>query len=219
MTETEAYCAELRTRIVAAYEESGNSLGWRLLYSPASVLHGAEIAFVGLNPGGSSRPAEHAEFAMAQGSAYVVEKWKPLSEAGKSPLQIQVCTLFQKLQVEPQRVLAGNIIPFRSPDWKCLKNRQQALQFGENLWNDILKRARPKLVIGMGREAILSLSRILGAQNTESIPVNWGKITGTRAPFPGGLLVGLPHLSKYKIVTRPDSKAALQKLFGEHLSG
>jgi len=38
---------------------------------------------------------------------------------------------------------AGNLIPFRSPDWKNLKEPQSAIKFGEELWSTVLRTAQP----------------------------------------------------------------------------
>jgi len=210
------FCADLKKRISAAYEKSDNSLGWRLLASPPTVLDGADVAFIGLNPGGSVRPDDHAEFAMDRGSAYVDETWGGANQPGTSPLQRQVRTLFKGLSVEPQDVLAGNLVPFRSPSWDRLENTEFSLRFGEVLWADILRRAQPTLVVGMGREVFKPLSRILSATNARSIPVGWGKVSAVKASIFGGSLVVLPHLSRFGIITRKESVGALNSLFGDH---
>ncbi|MBT8169781.1 hypothetical protein [Falsiruegeria litorea] len=210
------FCADLKKRISAAYEKSGNTLGWRLLASRPAVLDGADVAFIGLNPGGSVRPDDHAEFAMDSGSAYVDETWGGANQPGRSPLQRQVRTLFEGLSVEPQNVLAGNLVPFRSPSWAQLKNTDFSLRFGELLWADILQRAQPTLVVGMGREVFKPLSRILSATDARSIPVGWGKVSAVKASFSRGSLVTLPHLSRFGIITRQESADALKILFGDH---
>ena len=209
------FCSELRQRIADAYEKSGNSCGWRLLASPSRVFDGADVAFIGLNPGGSFQPLDHAEFAMSHGSAYVVETWGGSNEPGTSPLQKQVRALFARLSVEPEQVLAGNLVPFRSPSWDRLENPSFSLKFGELLWADILHRARPRVVIGMGREVLAPLCRILGATDTQSIPVGWGSVSATKGTIPGGSLVVLPHLSRFGIITRARSADALRALFSE----
>lgn len=50
MVANNEFSSNLQQRIEAAYKESGNSHGWRLLASPACVLEGAEVAFIGLTP-------------------------------------------------------------------------------------------------------------------------------------------------------------------------
>src|SRR5689334_17729326 len=130
------FAAGLRERIERQYSSDGYTLGWRLLYSPESVLEGAKVAFVGLNPGGSTRPTDHAEFATDHGSAYAVENWG--APPGTSKLRRQVLLLFEKLGERPEAVLAGNLVPFRSPSWGALPHAESALAFGKMLWRDIL---------------------------------------------------------------------------------
>jgi len=155
---------------------------------------------------------------MPHGSAYVVETWKNGKAAGTSPLQQQVRALFEGLSVQPEHVLAGNLVPFRSPSWKELKNPKSSLEFGELLWTDLLKRARPRLVIGMGQDVLRSLSRILAAKNHLKISMSWGNVCATKVSFPDGTLIVLPHLSRFKIVTRPKSSHALKELFKDRWS-
>ena len=207
--------AELLERIERAYSASSNKLGWRFLASPDCVLEEAQVAFLGLNPGGKFAPPDHAEFAMLSGSAYVDEKWAG-HLPGDSPLQRQVRALFKCLAVEPEDVLAGNLVPFRSPNWISLKDRDHALKFGIELWRDVLAHACPKLVIGMGREVTTALAVVLGARNEQRIPIGWGRITGMRADFDNGTLIGVPHLSRFRIMLRPESQDGLRRLFGEH---
>jgi len=221
MISNDEYCAELKMRIEAEYERSGNRLGWRLLASPRNVLDGAEIALVGINPAGRKRPVDHPQLSTCPGkSAYVHEKWAGSSECGASRLQKQVRTLFGNLEVEPHRVLAGNLVPFRSRSWDCLENRATSLRFGKELWHSILKRAKPRLVIGMGRVVWSSLSEILDVneEDWDSVQVNWGKVSAKRAKFRDGdgLLVLLPYLGRFGIVTRDDSADALKEIFGEY---
>jgi hypothetical protein len=215
----EAFCVGLKKRIAAAYAESGNRLGWRLLASPSAVLDAAQIAFIGLNPGGSERPDDQPEFSMPHGSGYVLETWKTKAGPGASPLQRQVRTLFEKLGIAPERVLAGNLVPFRSPSWASLQNSQASLRFGEAIWSEIIQAAKPKLVIGMGAQTNQSLAHILGTRHQEIVPIGWGNLTASRSDFSSGTLVGLPHLSRFGVITRASSQDALKHLFGSHWQG
>lgn len=216
--ENDEYRKSLQSKIEEAYLKSGNKMGWRLLASPAAVLDEADVAFLGLNPGGNVQRAEHGELSMLTGSAYVVESWGNGLTPGQSPLQKQVRALFGRLNIEPDKVLAGNLIPFRSPSWAHLDDKEAALRFGESIWRVILERARPRLVICMGSATYASLSRILGATDAETVRVGWGSVGARRAAFKGGILVGLPHLSRFGIMTRPQSEAALRQLFREDWS-
>jgi hypothetical protein len=157
---------DLKTEIEAAYSASENRLGWRLLYSPAEVLNGADVAFIGLNPGGNSKTDDHVDFAMPNGSAYRDESWKG-RPPGQEVLQQQVLSLFARLCVEPDQVLAGNLVPFRSHDWKSLENKTAALEFGRKIWARIFADANPTRVVAMGKLATKEVGRIIGVEQLD----------------------------------------------------
>lgn len=203
----------MKTEIERAYRRSGNTIGWRLLASPETTLDGSRLAFVGLNPGGSAVNAEHSVYAMPEGqSAYVDECWGG-HLPGQSPLQRQVRALFTRLNVAPHKVLAGNLVPFRSPDWKSLQDPKGSLAFGKDLWGRILIRAAPSIVCTMGRDTTKALLEILGVQEWTRYPVGWGNVTALRGEFDGGTLIGLPHLSRFGIMNREASADYLRTLF------
>ena len=155
---------------------------------------------------------------MKRGSAYAQESWAGYAP-GESPLQRQVLLLFKNLGVRPEDVLAGNLVPFRSPDWSRLSNSTQALSFGRALWGDILQRARPKLVVSMGQVTNEAVVGLLGVRRLTFVPVNWGNVTASEASFDGGKFVGLPHLSRFGIVSRPGSLSPLRNVFGDYWLG
>lgn len=203
----------MKNYIENAYRKSGNTMGWRLLSSPENTIFRAKIAFIGLNPGGSAVDARQSVYAMPEGqSAYVNESWGGRT-AGQSPLQVQVQALFARLNVEPHKVLAGNLVPFRSPDWASLHNPKGSLKFGRKLWGNILKSSSASVVITMSGETTKSVADLLGAHEMVQYPVGWGKITATRGRFDGGVLIGLPHLSRFGIMNRAASAAYLDRLF------
>lgn len=208
--------AEIENTIQRAYEvrlqqnPSGRPLGWRLLYSPRSVLEGARVAFIGLNPGGSTVDPEHGVFSSERGSAYQreVENW-----GASSQLQDQVLELFRRLNVSPEEVLAGNLVPFRSPSEATLEDAPGAIAFGKTLWAEILTTARPSVVVSMGGTANREVAQLLGVKDVKSYPVGWGKYTASRGRFSDGTWIGLPHLSRFAIMKRAPSQAALAELF------
>lgn len=204
------FTKNLKQRIDNAYLARGNRLGWRLFYSPPHVLDGAPVAFVGLNPGGDYMPAEHGEFAMNRGSAYTDEAWG--AAPGDAKLQRQVRALFARLDVPAEDVLAGNLVPFRSPSWEAMPDRRAALAFGKALWADILDRARPRLVVAMGRVTIHALAEVLHIEHLESVPLGWGSVTGRRGNYRDGAFVGLPHLSRFAVINRAESENGLKRL-------
>lgn len=142
---------------------------WRLLYSPEDVLTGATVCFLGINPGGCISEPQHDGLCVAKGcSAYRCESWqrkgKPLMP-GQHPLQRRICELFDVIGVKPPDVLAGNLIPFRSPTIKTLKQRNEAEVFSAEIWRSILERVKPQVVIAMGREARRGVSEIVCAKD------------------------------------------------------
>lgn len=186
------------------------ALGWRLLYSPRRVLAGARVAFIGMNPGGRSVDPTHGKFSSEAGSAYrkEVEDWSP-----SSGLQDQVMALFDRIKVNPENVLAGNLVPFRSPSEDSLLGALEAIAFGRALWDDILDKVKPSLVVSMGGTANREIKHLLNVQTTSSLPIGWGNYTASRGSFDGGTWIGLPHLSRFAIMKRPKSQAALDVLF------
>lgn len=201
---------DLETRIKLAYAASGNLLGWRFLYSPASVLSRADVAFIGLNPGGSNPEAEM--FATDAGSAYWTERWGG-AECGQSPLQKQVLAIFDRLSVEAEMVLAGNLVPFRSPDWQSLNQRDQSLEFGKQLWRDVLSSAKPRIVVTMGGIVTKEIAAILQIKAIHRFSIGWGNVSASRGKERGVTLIGLPHLSRYRIFGRNGSREAVDRLF------
>jgi uracil-DNA glycosylase len=203
----------LKAEIEDAYHNSGNTMGWRLLASPEITINNAEVAFIGLNPGGSAVVAEQSVYAMPEGqSAYVNESWAGRAP-GQSPLQCQVRALFTRLNVAPNTVLAGNLVPFRSPNWASLNDPKGSLTFGKKLWGRILRRARPSIVITMGGDTTKAVASILGVPNMTRYSIGWGNITAQRGEFDGGTLIGLPHLSRFCVMNRAASADYLDLLF------
>ncbi len=202
----------LKTKIEAAYDASGNTMGWRFLYSPARVLSGARVAFIGLNPGGDAPDRAHPQFAMPTGSAYQHESWAG-RPPGTSPLQQQVLALFDRLNVAPENVLTGNLVPFRSPDWSSIHDPAGSLRFGKELWGPVLTRAGPSVVISMGTVVTQVIAESLGVKDLQRHPVGWGAVSARRGDFGRGTLIGLPHLSRFGVMTREASASHLDRLF------
>jgi hypothetical protein len=200
------FARELERRIQEEYLARGDSLGWRLLYSPEACLDGARVALVGINPGGDRIPPDHAVFAMPRGSAYEIEVWR-------SRVQGRVRTLLALLKERAEDVLAGNLVPFRSPTWAALHDRKGALRFGTSIWTPILERARPQLIIAMGREVRKAIKPIVGAYDTRSVALNdGGTVRGERGPCRFGVFVGIPHLSRFAAMGRPGIRELLAEL-------
>jgi hypothetical protein len=210
MTEN-SFAVDLEKRIEAEYRRRGDALGWRFLASPANVLDGARVAFIGLNPAGKHDRKDHPRFAMDRGSAYVDEVWEQNKLAGDSKLQVQVRSLFFRLGEKPGDVLAGQLVPFRSPRESELRSHSDAVRFGAGLWREVLPRSRPHIVVAMGNTPILEIRKILGVREIVSYPLDWGKVSAKRGRFrrwdgSEGTFIGLPHLSTFSVIERPNNR-------------
>jgi hypothetical protein len=221
-----SFAGFLNRWIEQAYEAGGYKMGWRLLYSPEDTLRGARVAFLAMNPGFNRELEDHAEFAMdPRESAYVHEAWpKPRSDGsdryapGEAPFQKQVRALFHRVgEKEPHRVLAGNLVPFRAPSWSDIEDKSSALEFGKELWQEIIERARPSIVIAMGAATKEPLIDILGIDrdSLEKIEIPWGDIdlAAYRGEFPGGIFIHMPHLSRFAIMISPNYESERQQIF------
>lgn len=206
---------KLHLDIQTAYETSGNAQGWRFLYSPITVLQKADVAIIGLNPGGSEKSEGHGEFAMAKGlSAYRDENWKRYNP-GQEPLQRQVLNLFDRLGVRPEEVLAGNLVPWRSSAWSTLNKRSEALEFGFKAWRNIFRSVQPTTVVAIGKETSRQVAALLGVSELTKVPIGWGNVSGTFGSNGKQRLICLPHLSRFQIITKAESQKGLEKLFGD----
>lgn len=57
------------------------------------------------------------------------------------------------------------------------------------------------------------MAKMLDGTLVKKIPLGWGNISGSRYRFDNGVLIGLPHLSRFKIFNRAKSKEGLAILF------
>ena len=121
--------------------------------------------------------------------------------------------LFRRLRVQPEDVLAGNLVPFRSPSELELRDKDRSIAFGIKIWSQILATVKPPIVISLGNSTNEIVSRLLRARQIRKLEVGWGSITASRGEFNGGLWIGLPHLSRFAIMTRKESAKALDTLF------
>ncbi len=215
----ESFTDDLKKQIEAAYlRTSNNRIGWRFLTSPVSVLDKSKVAFLGLNPGGDRDTPEHPVFAPKFGSAYVDESWDGYP-AGQNPLQKQIRALFDRLGAKPEEVLAGQFVPFRSPSWECLYEKQDCIELGRSLWAKVFRQTRPKLVVTMGKDAIKVISTVLEVEHLEKVACGWGNQSISFATHDDMRFVGLPHLSRFSIINREKSEEGLSIAFGEFWRG
>jgi hypothetical protein len=186
--------------VESEYRRMGYQLGWRVLYSPKSTLETSRVAFITLNPGGDK--FENPSWSVETGNAYEQERW---ADHRLSPLQIQVGSLFAAVGVKPKDVLSGVLVPFRSPKWKSLPRKREALAFGERLWSKLLSHSNVELIVAMSKLVEASIVRITGAgPKIEEAPTGWGNMKLRCYEAPGNRkIVCVPHLSRFRIFSEP----------------
>jgi hypothetical protein len=220
--------AQFKEWIEAAYDRLGHQLGWRFLYTPARTLApDTGLAFVALNPGDD----EYHEpiLSVEEGNAYRVERWWGVRQEGG--LQTQIRHLYVELAARSDgatweqlmdQTLALNFCPFRSPSWPPLVSPEESIEFSRRMWARVLEIVEPSVIVCLGSDPMRYIDpvhRARGAVPTglaEKRPVGWGNVKYAVARYtktPGEVtMVGLPHLSRFRIFGRPESRQATTEI-------
>lgn len=182
--------------------------GFHLLYNPWELLFEAKVAFLSLNPGRAPAGKEVELVCEPLGNSYDLER-----ESTKSPLTAQYLQLLELLELSPSEVLTGAYIPFRSNRWADLTDLQKesCLVFARNFWVEYLK--DKELVICCGSMVFDEVNKLLGCgPDNISVPSGWGRTQIVLAKFNSGKsqLVGLPHLSSFKLLSRLNCRNILK---------
>jgi hypothetical protein len=201
-----------RQLIDAEYQKLGHTLGWRFLTCPEANIDSASVALISIHPGGDV--FEDGKWSVEAGNAYVLESWKGCSP-GKEKLQKQVRRMFEVMEVSPNAILSGYLVPFRSPSWEDLPAKPESIQFGISLWREVFKRTRVDTVVAFGKETRRHMIEILDAHYHASHPACWGTQTIEDHRFgAAGRLLVLPNLSRFQLFGQSRSEAAFRAALG-----
>jgi hypothetical protein len=222
------------------YSRLGHQLGWRFLCVPArNLAPSTSIALITANPGGNEIPEEHPVASCENGSAYVVECWGT-SAPGRHKLQVQIQNLFAEaasacdaspdggLELLNSSLLAY-FIPFRSRRLSELHQPQQSRVFARQLWTDLFRYIRPRLVITIDRETYRDVKSIIEDMTErthltrQELPTGWGQYTATIDRYKAGAetitALRLPHLSTFQLFTSDKSREHTQKIISRACEG
>jgi hypothetical protein len=218
--------AEFKESIESAYDRLGHQLGWRFLFTPARTLAPeTRLAFVALNPGDD---VYHAPIlSVESGNAYrtEIENWWGARGQG---LQTQVRLLYEQIalrtdgatwkELMDEQTLALNFCPFRSQGWPPLVSPDGSIEFSRRMWARVFDVVEPSVIVCLGNDPMRYLDLVLRARGAvptgpaKKRPVGWGNVTYAVAHYtksPGEVtMVGLPHLSRFRIFGRPESQHA-----------
>ena len=221
--------------IDAAYKQLGHTLGWRFLSVSKHVLDSpVQVALITLNPAGDSIPPDHPWESCEVGVSYLVERWDG-AEPGESRLQVQVREMFKMLgqlirfNGPYERLMAqsliSHLVPFRSPRFAALPRQEASLDVGRRIWQRLLPRVAPRLVICLGREAQSELRALIPRvltmqrQNMHTLATGWGAYTADIEEFAGAngttRLLYLPHLSTWSLFTSRKCASQIRAVMAE----
>lgn len=202
-----------RNTIEHEYRRLGYRLGWRFMTAPTRNLERAAVAIITLNPGGT---APHGpDWSAETGSAYVAESWDG-RPTGADPLQRQVQRLCAVLGTTPDDVFSAHFVPFRSPDWASLPRRPDAVAFARRLWAWAGARTAARTVVCVGKTVVGSeIATVFGARLERTVAAGWGEQSIDRyVAADGRIVLGLPHLGRFKLFGRSESEAAFRSALG-----
>ncbi len=186
----------------------GYSDGFKLLFCPWRVIETAEALFLSLNPGNDPSGELMRVASDERGNSYLVKR-----EARHSPMALQYEKLCELIGEDPEGVLAGALMPYRTPKWQKRRDAPN-IEIAAEFWKAIIMGGRVKQVFCMGRdveEAVVSLTE---ASFETEIPANWSDYTIRRHVTPDGVKVfGLLHFSTFKMLSRPACVEQLHELF------
>ena len=190
--------------------------GYKLLYCPGETIHKVKIAFISLNPGKPPQNAEFREISDERGNSYWVER-----KITESPITDQFLKLCEFIKKTPDEILTGAICPFRSKNWdffmngKVFTDRQKeiGLNLGAEFWKEALKNVGT--IVTVGNETTDVIKKILGVKQTQEINSGWSDVKLRRYENheKNISVIHLPHLSTYKLFSRPECREPLKKIF------
>lgn len=198
-----------QTLLTQEEHSRGYSDGFKLLYCPWRLLDTAETLFLSPNPGNDPSGEFMRIASDERGNSYLVKR-----EARHSPIAEQYLKLCHFIGEDPEEVLTGTLMPFRTPDWKPLRDAPN-IAVARPFWTQVLATGRIKRIFCIGRIVEDAVVDLTGARLRQQVPAKWGTLQIREYETPGGVQVyGLLHLSTYKMFSRPECLSALETLIG-----
>jgi len=198
-----------------AYADLGHQYGWSFMGTPTERLRTAQVAIVGLNPGGGGEgdPYNYGRFWASDGiNCYFDEQWG--TGGTDTPLQTQVKEWHRLLKLEPSDPLCIQFVPFRSPDWNRLPEKAASIEFARSLWAWVLDTSPAQLFITMGKLPASYLAELMGAKRFARLSTGWGNQLIDVYDAPGGRrIVAMPHPSRYRLFCRGQASETANESF------
>jgi hypothetical protein len=197
-----------QTILTKEEQARGYTDGFKLLFCPWRLIETADTLFLSLNPGNDPSGEFMRVASDERGNSYLVER-----EAKHSPMADQYRQLCEFVGKDPEEVLTGTLMPFRTSKWN--RSRDQCnIDVATPFWHQILEAGKIRQIFCMGRDVEDAVVNLTGAKETLQIPANWGKLNIRRHKTLDGVQVfGLLHFSTYKMFGRDQCIPQLAKLF------
>lgn len=190
----------------------GLSQGFKFLYCPWITRETARIAFLSLKPGIAPHGADLRVVSDERGNSYEVER-----HTTRSPITSQFLALAEMLGSPPAEILTGVATPFRAASWAELNPQQAetAISIGRRFWRKPLARSELELIVAVSAEAAEIAVELTSAKPELEMSAEWGELLLRRYRTPKGqVIVHLPHLSRFKLLSRPASRKAVAQILG-----
>jgi hypothetical protein len=223
---------ELQIEIERKYIELNYQEGWRFLNCYKKNLESNNgIFIITLNPGArkgldySKQPV----FSSEVGCSFLHEEWKSKTQ----PQFILFLGLLYKA-ISPysnfndfiNSILIGYYIPFRSNNFKGLKNQKESIEFGKACWRKIIEKNIDKMrllicIDNITSKSIKQIFKEMDLKEKENIKLEtgWGKISTNIYRYKSSnkiiTLVKFPHLGRFKIFGRKGFELLINKIVDE----
>lgn len=128
----------------------------------------------------------------------------------------QFIELIKVLGVSSDKVVTGAYVPFRTNRWSDLSRHQEkkALDIANTFWNPLI--ARHPLTICCGNKVFENVLRNLNSKGTvKRIHSGWGNVSIKVLHHNSNQVIGLPHLSSYRLLSNDASRQALSDLLSD----
>jgi len=123
-----------------------------------------------------------------------------------------------------ESAVCGYFIPFRSPNFKELKDKKDVINFSIKLWMKILAKVKFKTILCIDKLTFEKIKEILIDEKYELLSeqdfkIGWGNNKSVVLKFKKNnntfTLARFPHLSRFSIFGRDKSKTYLDKIMEE----
>lgn len=201
---------------------------YRFLYTEPSSLN-SHFYFVGLNPGGTA--SDPSDVYVESGNAFLNENWH--TNGSKNDLQKQVLYFMEDMARHVGNTedwmpymntewLISNYVFYRSHTWAEMAAKKAHVNLCKQIWKQIFQRKIPKIIVANGHDTfdfMIALLREFGwtvSEEVQKCPAWNGPRTctmkkGTDRCF----VVGFAHLSRFRIIRRPQNRECLQGLYAK----